>query len=190
METKELTKDQILDIIHMKAEGHSIAEIMQKYPFIKTRSTIYYHLHKAPLDRQGNSLVMLHKKIDQILQRLQDIEQYLESQNRVQDIHNNTSLSVQDSVQYTKPIKSDPEETHLKISEIVTLCCFVAEGKAPSVRSIQNIFKDAGLKSIDPVKKGYPLKDVVKVLMEKNQKTKARYKLDISELEKLLKDSV
>ncbi len=36
----ELTNEQIRDITQMKAEGHSIDEIMKKYPFIKGRSTI------------------------------------------------------------------------------------------------------------------------------------------------------
>ena len=192
MSKKDLTKDQIKDIIHMKAEGHSIAEIMQKYPFIKTRSTIYYHLYKAPAEKQ-NSLTLLHKKLDQVMQKVQNIEQYLslesmqpeQGQKYVMEAQDSVSYNIQDSVQDSK---TSTGEIYLKTSEILKLCFFSADGKTPDISLIQKIFKQADLVSDDPRKKGYLLRDIIKVLQERNIKTKGS-KLDISKLIKLQKDA-
>lgn len=182
MKTKDLSKDQIRDIIQMKADGHTIPEIMKKYPTIKTRSTIYYHLYKAPAEKQNN-MILLHKKLDEVLHRLQNIEQYLIRQGITRDleiIQNN----VQDTVQYIKPNTSTCEdERYIKTAEIVKLCRFI-DGGNPSERTIQARFQKSGLK-YSHTKKSYLLKEAIEILREGNQNPKAM-KLDISELEKIL----
>lgn len=73
---RTLTKEEKLDIVKMKAEGHSTTEIMEKYPFIKNRGTIYYHLYKAPAEKQ-NSLTLLLEEINQLRKSIQSIEQHI-----------------------------------------------------------------------------------------------------------------
>jgi ElaB/YqjD/DUF883 family membrane-anchored ribosome-binding protein len=194
MSKKDLTKDQIKDIIHMKAEGHSIAEIMQKYPFIKTRSTIYYHLYKAPAEKQ-NSLTLLHKKLDQVLQKLQNIEQYLSLQTMIPEPAEKVQNKVQDTkqniVQYTKsPINK--AEAYITASEITKRIYFEANGKTPDKSGITFYLKNNGAKIKDRIL-GYLLEDVIHCLQERNKNISAGLSKgsiwNISELEKLLKDS-
>ncbi len=173
---KDLSKEQIRDIIRMKAEGFSIPEIMKKYPAIKTRSTIYYHLYKAPPEKQ-NTLNLLHKKLDAILQKLQDIENELLKS--TQDQAN--QKKVQNNVQEVKALQG---EIYIKTAEIIKLCWYEADGKNPEICSIQKYFRSIGLTSDDPTRKGYLLSDVIEALQQKNNKPRAS-KLNISGFLKL-----
>jgi hypothetical protein len=179
---KDLSKDQIRDIIQMKADGHSITEIMDKYPFIKTRSTIYYHLYKAPAEKQNN-MILLHKKLDDVLHKLQNIEQYLSMQSIVQNTVQDKPEIIQNNVQYTKSPASG--EIFIKVADLVKHIWVISEGKQALPDTIRKIFKIWNFTTDDPQYTGYPLSGVIEVLRKNNQKKRAK-KLDISELEKLL----
>jgi hypothetical protein len=183
---KDLSKDQIRDIIQMKADGYSITEIMDKYPFIKTRSTIYYHLYKAPAEKQNN-MILLHKKLDDVLHKLQNIEQYLSMQSIVQNTVQDKPEGMQNNVQDIKPKTSIGEANrYIRTAELMKHICFEATGETPDVTGIRDYLKKHGVKIKDP-KAGYPLKEVIKCLQDRNKNLPARASAyNISELEKLL----
>jgi hypothetical protein len=68
---RELSEDEIQDILSMKRQGISEKEITKKYNI--TRSTIYYHINKAPVEQKGNTLTIL-QKLEEVFSKIARIE--------------------------------------------------------------------------------------------------------------------
>jgi hypothetical protein len=197
---EQLTPEQIQDIKIMYAKGIGIKSIMEKYPAIRSRNTIYYHIYKTSQEiQQLNPLDSINSKLDQILHLLKNnspINDNLKNgstklNNVLNDLNN-----VQDNQK--KPQGEKPKiqtvkhngKVWIKSNEACKLV-FKNDRNNCSEYTIKLAYttwnKQTNQNKEGSFSYGYILEDLLEALRYANETKDKKYHLDFSELENLIK---
>jgi len=193
---KPLTTEQIKEIQIMRSTGSTIKEIQDKFN-IRSRNTIYYHLHFKPEEIETNPLTAINNKLDQILQLLINTPVKEVKRTVLNTVSDRGLNNIQDT------LKDSQNNTHIETtlfngkkwistSEILKHCYKSDRINHPSRDVILRAWKQLKqtTNSIEGSNShfGYPLISIIEALKFFNERSQVQNRLHFKELEEALLD--